>query len=143
MPSDSAPTKRFRIAFSFAGEKRDFVEKVADLLAARFGEDKILYDKFYEAKLAKAGLAFSLPDLYHNESDLIVTVLCPDYEKKEWCGLEWSAIYGLIKQGRVEQVMLTRFDRVEGTGLYGLAGFVELDHKTPEQTATLILQRLA
>lgn len=136
-------TKRFRVAFSFAGEKRDFVAQIAALLANRFGEDKILYDKYYEAKFAKAGLAFSLPELYHNESDLIVTVFCPDYEKKEWCGLEWSAIYGLIKRGKVDQVMLTRFDRVEGKGLYGLAGFVELDHKTPEEAAKLILERLA
>ncbi|HBJ87680.1 MAG TPA: hypothetical protein DDZ88_28250 [Verrucomicrobiales bacterium] len=136
-------TQRFRIAFSFAGEKRDFVSKVVALLAARFGEDAILYDKFYEAKFAKAGLAFSLPELYHKQSDLIVTVFCPDYDTKEWCGLEWSAIYGLIKQGKVDQVMLTRFERVEGKGLYGLAGFVELDHKSPEEAAKLIFERLA
>ncbi|MGH8585641.1 MAG: hypothetical protein ACREWE_05480 [Gammaproteobacteria bacterium] len=29
------------------------------------------------------------------------------------------------------------------TGLYSTAGFVDLDHKTPEQAATLILERLA
>src|SRR5262249_633966 len=33
--------------------------------------------------------------------------------------------------------------RVEGQGLYGLAGFVELDDKTPAAVTTLILQRLA
>ncbi len=40
--------KRFRIAFSFAGEKRDFVAEVAALLAKQFGEEAILYDKFHE-----------------------------------------------------------------------------------------------
>jgi tetratricopeptide (TPR) repeat protein len=138
-----ASGKRFRIAFSFAGEKRDFVKNVADILAARFSEDQILYDKYFEAEFAKAKLGFSLPALYYNESDLIVSVLCPDYDKKEWCGLEWTAIYGLIKQGNVDQVMLTRFDRVDGEGLYGLAGFIELDEKTPGQVAELILERLA
>ena len=43
--SGDTTSKRFRIAFSFAGEKREFVEKVARILADRFGEDKILYDK--------------------------------------------------------------------------------------------------
>ena len=138
-----ASAKRFRVAFSFAGEKRDFVKQVADLLAGQFTEAAILYDKYFEAEFAKAKLGFSLPALYHNESDLIVTVLCPDYDKKEWCGLEWTAIYGLIKQGNVDQVMLTRFDRVDGEGLYGLAGFIELDQKTPQQAVTLILERLA
>ena len=42
--------KRFRIAFSFAGEKRGFVSDVAAILAARFTEDKILYDKYHEAE---------------------------------------------------------------------------------------------
>lgn len=46
-------TKRFRIAFSFAGEKRAFVAKVAAILAKRFGKDAILYDKFFEAAFAQ------------------------------------------------------------------------------------------
>ena len=41
--------KRFRIAFSFAGEKRDYVAQVAAILAKRFGEAEILYDKYHEA----------------------------------------------------------------------------------------------
>lgn len=42
--------RRFSIAFSFAGEKRDYVAKVADILAARFTKDEILYDKYHKAK---------------------------------------------------------------------------------------------
>src|SRR6516164_5282676 len=96
--------RRFRIAFSFAGEKRDFVAKVARILADRFGEDKILYDKYHNAEFSRSDLAFYLPDLYEKESDLVVAVFCPDYDKKEWCGLEWNAIYGLLKQRRVGEV---------------------------------------
>ena len=136
-------SKRFRIALSFAGERRDFVAQVAEILAKQLGKDKILYDKYYEAEFAKPRLALSLPELYHQQTDLIVVVFCPDYRKKEWCGLEWDAIYGLIKQEREDEIMLSRFEKAEGRGLYGLAGFVELDDKTPAQFAQLILQRLA
>ena len=45
-------TKRFRIAFSFAGEKRAFVARVARLLADRCGGAVILYDKYHEAEFA-------------------------------------------------------------------------------------------
>ena len=135
--------KRFRVAFSFAGEKRNFVAEVAALLAKRFGEAAILYDKYHEAEFAHANLAFSLPGLYREESDLIVTVLCRDYDTKEWCGLEWRAIFARIKEGHEKPIMLTRFDHVDGKGLHGLAGFIELDGKTTEQAATLILERLA
>lgn len=129
--SDSS-RKRFRIAFSFAGEKRDFVKAVADLLAKRFGESAILYDKYHEAEFANADLAFDLPSLYKHDTDLIVSVFCKDYDNKEWCGLEWRAIFSMIKEGGTKQTMLTRFDHADGKGLHGLAGFIELDHKTPE-----------
>jgi tetratricopeptide (TPR) repeat protein len=135
--------KRFRIAFSFAGEKREFVAEVAAILAQRFGEDEILYDKYHEAEFSRSDLAVRLPDLYHHHSELVVAVLCPDYEDKEWCGLEWNAVLGLLKERKVDEVMLSRFDKVEGKGLHGLAGYTELDLKTPDQAAILILERLA
>ena len=73
-------TKRFRIAFSFAGEKRDFVAKVAALLAKKFRQDKILYDKYHEAEFARYDLGIYLPKLYRDESDLVVAVICPNLE---------------------------------------------------------------
>lgn len=135
-------SKRFRIAFSFAGEKRDYVAKVARILADRFGEDAILYDKFYEAEFATANLGLDLPELYHKESDLVVVVLCKDYAAKDWCGLEWRAIHALIKERQTKDVLLCRFDHATIKGLYSTAGFIELDHKTPEETAKLIVRRL-
>ena len=136
-------TKRFRIAFSFAGERRDFVAKVAALLAKRFGGDKILYDKFHEAEFADADLAFDLPEYYHSNSDLIVAVFCRDYDTKEWCRLEWRSIFALIKKGHSKGILLSRFDHADGKGLADLSGFIELDAKTPAQFAKLILERLA
>ena len=82
--------KRFRIAFSFAGEKRDFVAAVAGMLAGRFGEAAVLYDKYHEAQFARARLGRFVPKLYHEESDLVVVTICRDYLKKEFCGLEWD-----------------------------------------------------
>ena len=136
-------SKRFRIAFSFSGDKREFVAEIAGILARQFGKERLLYDKYHEAEFARGDLAFYLLDLYHNKTDLVVVVLCNDYEKKEWCSLEWKAIYSLIKGRKADEVMLCRFDLVEGEGLYGLAGFIDLDDKTPAEVATLIAERLA
>ncbi|MDT5268016.1 MAG: hypothetical protein QOH49_202 [Acidobacteriota bacterium] len=138
------PTKRFRIALSFAGEKhRDFVAQVAAILARQFGKDKILYDKYHAPEFSRSDLAFYLPNLYEQEAELVVVVFCPGYENKEWCGLEWNAIFGSLKKRNVDEVMLTRFEQVEGKGLHGLAGYTDLDGLTPEQAASLILERLA
>lgn len=134
--------KRFRIAFSFAGEKRDFVAQVAAILAKRFGKKAILYDKYHEAEFARRDLGIYLPELYHKQAELIVVVLCPDYQEKEWCGLEWVAIHALLKNRKDESVMFTRFEQATVKGLYDTAGFVELDEKTPAEAAELILERL-
>jgi nucleoside phosphorylase len=135
--------KRFRVAFSFAGEKRNFVAQVAAIIAARFSEAEILYDKYHEAEFARGDLGFYLPNLYHDQSDLVIVVVCRDYQEKEWCGLEWRAIFALLKARKNSEVMLCRFDHAMVPELYDIAGFVELDGKTPDQAAILVLERLA
>ncbi|HEX7174195.1 MAG TPA: AAA family ATPase, partial [Pyrinomonadaceae bacterium] len=136
-------SKRFRIAFSFAGEKRDFVKQVAAILAERFGEAAILYDKYHEAEFARYDLGIYLPKLYGEQSDLIVPVLCPDYDAKRWTGWEWLHIYGLLTKSDGQRVMPTRFEYAEVDGLSHAAAFIELDDKTPDDLARLILERLA
>lgn len=135
--------KRFRIAFSFAGEKREFVEKVARILADRFGESKILYDKYHEAEFAVFDLGIRLPKLYGEQSDLIVPIICPSYDAKRWTGWEWVHIYALLTKADGHRVMPSRFQYAQADGLSPASGFIELDHKTPEEFATLILERLA
>ncbi|MBP6749859.1 MAG: tetratricopeptide repeat protein [Xanthomonadaceae bacterium] len=135
--------KRFRIAFSFAGEKRGFVKEVADLLAKRFTQEKILYDKYHEAEFARNDLGIYLPNLYNRESDLVVVLACPNYDVKEWTGLEWLAIHDLLQQRKRDEVVLCRFDHAQVDGLFRGAGFIELDHKTPDEFVALILERLA
>ena len=135
--------KRFRVAFSFAGEKRKFVAKAASILAKRFGEEAILYDKFHEAEFARYDLGIYLPKLYGEQSELIVPVLCPEYDKKRWTGWEWLHIYSLLTQTDGRRVMPCRFEHAVADGLTAAAGFVELDDKTPEDLATLVLERLA
>jgi tetratricopeptide (TPR) repeat protein len=136
-------SKRFRIAFSFAGEKRDFVAQVAAILARRFDKERILYDKYHEAEFARYDLGIYLPKLYGEQSDLIVPVLCPNYDEKRWTGWEWLHIYGLLTKSDGPRVMPTRFEYANADGLSPAAGFIELDDKTPDDLAVLILERLA
>jgi hypothetical protein len=135
--------KRFRIALSFAGENRVLVEEIAQILATQFGPDSILYDKFHKAEFAHPDLAFELPNLYKNESDLVVLVFCDDYQSKRWCNLEWRAIYSLISERKGQGIMLMRFNRLEPVGLHGLPGFIDLDGLSAFQVAGHILERLA
>ena len=135
--------KRFRVALSFAGDKRPFVAQVAALLARQLGEGRVLYDKFHVAEFARGDLALYLPPLYYEQSDLVVAVLCKGYAHKEWCGLEWNAIFSMMMKGQHDQVMLTRFDLAEAQGMFSIPGYCDLDTLSPEQVVALILKRLA
>ncbi len=139
----SNPGKRFRIAFSFAGEKREFVRETAHILAEYFERKEILYDKFHESEFARRDLGFYLPDLYHRDADLVVVVACGAYQGKQWPNLEFTAIHDRLSQRDNAEVLLARFNLGTLPGVYSTAGFIELDGKTPEDFASLILERLA
>ena len=134
--------RRFKVALSFPGEVRPFVEAIANILAKRVGRDKVFYDKYYEAELARPNLDVYLQSIYHKDSELIVIFLCADYENKEWCGLEWRAIRDLIKKRRDEDVMPLRLDDTTISGLFSIDGYVDVRDRQPEEVADLICQRL-
>jgi hypothetical protein len=136
------PKKRFRVALSFAGENRSYVAAVAEHLAARLGWDRVLYDNYHAAEFARPDLDVYLQSLYRDESELIAVFLSADYERKEWCGLEWRVVRELIKKRQPESVMPLRFDMTEIPGLFSGDGYIWLANRPPEEAAELILQRL-
>ena len=138
----SKSQRRFSVALSFPGERRALVEQVASILANRCRRERVLYDKYHEAEFAQPNLDTHLQQLYHQESDLIVTFLCAEYNDKEWCGLEWRAIRDLIKKGQASRIMLLRFDNSDIPGLFSTDGYIQIDKHSPEQVADLIFQRM-
>ena len=134
--------KRFRVALSFPGEYRTFVARVAKSLARQLGKERVFYDHYFEAELARPDLDTYLQQLYHDEAELIVVFLCAEYERKEWCGLEWRAIRDLLKRKQASAIMPMRFDDTHVPGLFSIDGYVNLSNRKPGAVARLILQRL-
>lgn len=136
------PQKRFQVALSFPGEKRDYVVQVADALAAALGKEKVFYDQWYTAELSRPNLDTYLQKIYHDEAVLVVPFLCADYEHKQWCGLEWRAIRDLLKQRADDNIMPLRFDDTHIPGLFSIDGYIDLRQYDPIKTVEFILQRL-
>jgi TIR domain-containing protein len=134
--------RRFRVALSFAGEHRPYVESVASNLRAKLGDESVFYDKYFEADLARPNLDIVLQNIYHRGSELIVVFLCENYSNKEWCGLEWRALRDIIKQTRDDRIMLLRFDDAAVPGLFGIDGYVDIGERSPSEAAELITTRL-
>jgi FHA domain/TIR domain len=136
-------TRRFVVALSFPGERRAFVAAVAECLAAKLGRERIFYDQFFEAELARPNLDVYLQNIYRNESDLVVPFFCEEYERKEWCGLELRALRDLLKARRDADIMPIRFDDVELPGQLAIDGYVDVGSRGANAIAELILARVA
>jgi hypothetical protein len=133
---------RFRVAFSFPGETRQRVESIANILARDMGREQIFYDDWHKAVLARPNLDTYLQQIYHDCADLIVVVLCADYQHKDWCHLEWRAIRDLIKK-RHDHIMFLRMDDADVDGTFSIDGYIDLRRHNDGEVADLISQRLA
>jgi len=104
---------RFVIPLSFPGTHRKLVESVALELRSQMPglrRSNIFLDSYHSAELARPDFDTYLQNIYATDSELLVVFLGGDYEKSDWCRLEWRAVRDLIKMRRGHDVMLMRLD---------------------------------
>ena len=115
---------------------------MADILATQLNSERVFYDAYYEAELARPNLDTYLAEIYHNQAELVVVFLCAEYEQKEWCGLEWRAVRDLLKQKKTAEIMPLRLDDTHIPGLFSIDGYIDVKGREPAEVADLIVQRL-
>lgn len=141
-PPGRVEEMRFKVALSFPGEKREYVSAVAAEVKKRLGQGSVFYDMDFTAQLARPNLDTLLQRIYLNNSDLVVVFLCADYERKQWCTLEWRAIRTIIKNKNDHAIMFMRFDGADITGSMSIDGYVDLEEYSPVQAARMIVERV-
>lgn len=132
----------FDVAFSFPGESRSFVEAVLKELKRLMPQAPIFYDFDYQAFLARPGLDVYLGNIYRNKSKLLVVFLSGDYQRKQWCGVEWRVIREVIFKREHDRVMLIKTDNGEVEGVLTTDGYIDANRHTPHQIAYFIYQRV-
>jgi hypothetical protein len=133
---------RFKVAFSFPGELRNYVKAVADAVKNGLPSGLVFYDNDFIAQLARPNLDNLLQTVYLKNSDLIVVFLSDDYDKKKWCGIEWRAVKNFIYNRSDETVMLVRADNSNIPGIFPLDGYIDMSMFPPEQVAEFVLERV-
>jgi TIR domain len=134
--------RRFRVGLSFSGDDREFVKLVAKALSAKLGEDRVLYDEYLTAELARQDMDLHLASLYRNESDLIVPFYSAQYAERKWCNLEWRQMRDILFNAEEGRVMPFRFDDTPIAGVLSIDGYVKIAQRTAPEVAKLILKRL-
>ncbi|MFM7642324.1 MAG: TIR domain-containing protein [Cyanobium sp.] len=137
--------RRFAVGFSYAGEQRELVAPLAERLAKRLTEERVLFDRFHEAELARPDLDVYLPRLYRDHTTLIVVVLSPEYSRKRWCGLEWRWIRQLILESAQERIMLLRLGDpgdLSELGIVAGDGYLDIARRPAAEVVARIEQRM-
>lgn len=97
-------TNRFKIALSFPGEEREFVEELANYLATKLSKREVFYDEWFEVELLGAGGDLKLVAMYE-QADLVVPFFSKHYDKP-WCQLEWETIRGILLTRRKSDAVI-------------------------------------
>ncbi len=132
----------FKVAFTFSGENRGYVEAVAVELESKIGKGNLFYDNFFQAELARINLDVFLQDIYHNKSDFIVVFLSRTYEHKQWCGLEWRSIRDMIKRKQSDKIILVKLEDFNLDGIFSIDGYLDGSKNNPTIMAELIHRRI-
>jgi len=134
---------KFDAALSFAGEQRDFVEKVFQLLSGK--GVSCFYDEFFRAHLWGTNLAEYLHEVYYSQSRYCIMFISHEYVTKAWPTHERrSAVAKYIEQaGARDYILPVIFDDSEVPGLQlSSIGYVDARKVTAEKVAELFLQKL-
>lgn len=136
MPENRA----FDIALSFAGEDREYVGRVANLLDER--GVKVFYDLFEEADLWGKDLYAHLSKVYLEQAQFTVMFISKAYAKKLWTDHERKAAQARAFQQAQEYILPARFDDTDIPGVLPTVGYISLKDRSPEDLVSLITKKL-
>ena len=130
----------YDIALSFAGEDRQYVDDVANILKSH--GVSVFYDKFEEANLWGKNLYDYLNDIYQNKARYTIMFISEHYNKKLWPNHERQAMQSRAFQENQEYILPARFDETEIPGLFPTVYYISLRDKPPSDFAKIIFKKL-
>lgn len=131
----------YEAAFSFAGEKRNYVEKVANYV-----EDKgihVFYDDFQEQEINMWGqnMIDYLQEIFDKKAKYCVMFISKEYAEKAWPNFERQIIQArsMMENGYLLPV---RFDGTDIKGLVSTIKYIDISSIPPEKLGELLIQKI-
>jgi TIR domain len=91
---------KFQVAFSFAGEQRDLVRSIAELVEQSLGASTVFLDEWFEYYIGGADADVKLQEIYGERSELVVVCVSERYGGKPWTLAEHEAIRARLMKAR-------------------------------------------
>lgn len=129
---------QYDVALSFAGEQREYVERVAESL--RSAGASVFYDGF--ADLWGKDLPVEFERVYRSGSRYVIIFVSREYLAKAWTNVERQhALAGRIER-QDDSVLPARFDAIDLPGLPPTVGYRDIGNTSPEELAAHVLAKL-
>lgn len=135
----SADKRMFDVALSFAGEQREYVDKVNAELQ-RLGIS-VYYDKSYEVSTWGQNLVDHFSDIFKERAKFCVMFISEAYVRKVWTNFERQVAESrdLIDSGYILPV---KFDDSDVQGLLSTKAYLKANEHTPAQLAAKIAEKI-
>jgi hypothetical protein len=131
---------QFDVALSFAGENRDYVEKVAYYLQ-KIGF-KLFYDKYETVTFWGKDLYQHLEEVYFKNARYTIMFISKSYAKKLWTNHERRSAQARAFSSNQEYILPARFDNTKIPGVLPTVGYIDLNNYSPKEFALIIKDKI-
>lgn len=130
----------YDVALSFAGEDRNYVDKVAEVLKSQ--GIKVFYDKFEEVQLWGKDLGVHFDFVYRRSAKYCIPFISKNYKEKIWTNHEIKNAIARSIETKEDYILPARLDNTEIDGIRSTIGFIDLTKYSPEAFASLIIAKV-
>ena len=130
----------YDVVLSFAGEDRQHVEALAELLAAN--RYKVFYDKYDRAQLWGKNLYTHLSAIYKDKARYCVMFLSEHYARKLWTNHERESAQARAFEENEEYILPVRLDDTEVPGILRTVGYLDLRSMSINQIYQALVEKL-
>jgi hypothetical protein len=130
----------YDVVFSFAGEDRRYVARVANYLRAR--SVKVFYDEYEQAGLWGKDLAEYFGTIYGQSGRYCVIFISAAYVEKMWTRHERRTALARALREHGEYILPARFDDTAIDGIRATVGYIDLVNLPSASFAREILKKL-
>ncbi|MBU4209977.1 TIR domain-containing protein [Patescibacteria group bacterium] len=132
--------EKFDVAFSFAGEQRDYVAQVAQHVENK-GNISVFYDDNYELDMWGNNMVDYFKDIFENRANYCVMFISKEYANKTWPNFERQIIQAksLFQEGYLLPV---RFDDTQIKGEVSTVKYLSIKGMKPENLGERIIKKV-
>jgi hypothetical protein len=131
----------YDVCLSFAGEQREYVERVAAGLVAK--NFKPFYDRYEQVTLWGKDLYEHLDEVYQKKARYCILFISTDYARKVWTSHERKSAQARAFAQSQEYILPARFDDTEIPGLRPTVGYIDISKMIADDLVELVCEKLA